>query len=455
MKDTSLTSRGHVIRLDPTRKQANLLLRAAGVARFTYNWALNEWQTWYKKGQKPTALRLKKHFNGIKEEQFPWIMESPKNANDNPFRDLGTAFSNFFASCAGTRKGPRVGYPRFKKRGHHDSFYVANDRFKVGKRGKNDRRGYVRLPVIGDVRMMEALRFEGRILSARVYRKADRWYIAINVELDAQTPWVHPHEVAGVDLGIKTAVVPSHGEPLEGPKPLKKALARLKRANRKLHRRVKGSKNREKARNELARLHEKVANVRKDFWNKTTTRLCRENQTVVIEDLNVVWMIRNRSLSRAASDVALGMFRPRMAYKSQQYGTQLVVADRMFPSTQRCSTCGDRRSGDDRLTLSEREYVCLACGVVEDRDLNAAKNLEQYPWLKGNWDRKIQTPMDDLTSTGAPLAPASRVVEVGTETVGTQRGPQPREQGDLYKGDSRSDERKAITTLLARAKKLP
>jgi len=408
------TVRGHVIRLDPTVKQTNALARAAGVSRFTFNWALAEWNKQYRAGEKPSAAKLKKQFNAIKGEQYPWVYESPRDANSQAFADLGQAFSNFFASCSGKRKGPRIAHPVFRKRGAHDSFYVANDKFSMRRRGK---RGVVRLPVIGDVKTFEHLRFQGRIMAGRVYRQADHWFIAINVEVaEERVQHVHSHEIVGVDLGLKTAVVTSHGEAIDAPKPLKRCLRQLKRAARVLSRRERGGKNRARASSRLSRLHQRIANVRKDFWHQVTTDLCRENQTVVIEDLSMAFMLHNKKLARAAADVGLGMFKPLMLYKTAALDGQIVVADRFFPSTQRCSRCGNIKTGDERVVLGEAWYVCASCGAVEDRDLNAALNLEQYPRLVGNWDREVRTPMDDHASTRLASADrASEIAEVGTK----------------------------------------
>jgi len=397
LSSPNTADRGHIIRLDLTYKQTNACARACGVSRFTHNWGLAEWDRQYAAGGKPTANKLKKQFNAIKDDQFPWIGESPRDANSQPFADLGRAFSNFFASIAGTRKGRKVGRPTFRKRGINDSFYVSNDKFKVRQRGK---RGVIRLPVIGDVRMMEPLRWQGKILSARVFRKADQWFIAINVETRIAKPHVHAHAIVGVDLGLKTALVPSsHSEPIDAPKPLKKALRKLARANRELHRRKKGSRNRNKSRINVAKVHQRTANVRQDWWHKRTTDLCRENQTVVIEDLAIAFMLKNRRLSRAASDVGLGMFRPMLLYKKAVYGNEVIVADRHYPSTQRCARCGHTKTGEEKIGLGVSEYVCAKCGYREDRDRNAALNLEQYPGLQGNWSRETRTSTDDHAST--------------------------------------------------------
>jgi putative transposase len=390
-----------VILLDPTVGIANALSRACGAHRFSYNWGLAEWNAQYEMGGQPNAHEIKRLFNEIKEETYPWIMESPRDANSQAFTDLGRAFSNFFASCRGTRKGPKIGRPTFRRRGIDDCFYVSNDKIKVRTVGK---RGVVRLPVIGDVRMREPLRWQGKILGARVFRRADQWFIAFTVETRIAKPpdHVHTNPIVGVDLGLKTAVMPSHGDPLLAPKPLKGALRKLRLANRELHRRKKGSRNRDKSRIRVAKVHQRLTHIRKDWWHKRTTDLCRENQTVVIEDLSMTFMQKNRRLARAVSDVALGMFRPMMVYKAPYWGTTLIVADRHFPSTQRCPVCGGIKTGGDRLVLGDAEYVCKTCGYREDRDRTAALNLEQYPRLEGNWRRAISvapTSMDDRTST--------------------------------------------------------
>jgi len=398
---------GHVIALDPTVRQRQAMLRACGVARFTYNWALHEWNRQYRAGQKPSGTKLKKQFNAIKGEAFPWIFESPRDANAGAFSDLDTAFSNYIKSITGKRQGPRVGPPNFKKKGKtRDAFYVANDKFHFLADGK-----HVHLPVIGSVKTREPLRLHGKILGGRVKRIADRWYLSVQVEGDFRVPNVPEHEILGIDLGLKTAVVPSRGEPLDAPKPLRKALKKLRRANRKLHRRQEGSANRRKAREELAKIHRDVANIRKDFLHKTTTKIARETQAAVIEGMNVAGMLRNHSLARALSDVGMGMFRTLLIQKGPVYGCEVIVADRWFPSSKTCSGCGVVKA---ELSLGTRTYECEACGLVLDRDRNAALNLEAYPRLSGN-SRKA-TPVDTAASTRRPQRRASVVAEAGAKS---------------------------------------
>ena len=298
--------------------------------------------------------------------------------------------------------------PTFKKKGRcRDSFYVSNDKFRLDGRR-------VRLPKIGWVRMREALRFEGKVLGASVSRTADRWFLAVQVETElfplqqAQGRLSRSEtqaNVVGVDLGIKHLATLSDGRTFDNPNPLRVALRKLRRMNRRLHRKPKGSVNRGKAAARVARLHARIANVRQDTLHKLTALLTRNYGHVVIEDLNVKGMLRNRKLARAIADVGLHELRRQLAYKAEVEKTTVTVADRWYPSSKTCSGCGAVKAV---LGLSERDYVCMACGLVKDRDWNAACNLERYPGLRGN-----PTPVD----TGA-LADPSWVGETPVDEAG-------------------------------------
>ena len=318
-----IVSRSHKLALQPTPGQEQALRRAAGVARFTWNWALAEWKAWHKAGKKPTAMKLKKHFNAVKRERFPWLYDSPRDANAQPVANLGQAFRNFFDGQAK--------YPKLKKKGRcRDAFYVANDKFGVDGKA-------ITLPRIGKVKMREALRFAGKVTGATVSRTPHRWFVAISVEVDL--PVVRCENQArtvGVDLGVKRLATLSDGTFVDGPKPLRRTLTRVRRLCRALSRKVKGSRNREKARHRLA---------------------------------------------RAILDMGFGEFRRQLDYKQELAAAEVVVADRWFPSSRTCSACGER---NERLTLKDRIFHCRGCGLAQDRDLNAARNLERYPGLRGN-----------------------------------------------------------------------
>jgi putative transposase len=386
----------HKIALCPTPEQVDYFKRACGTARRVWNWALNEWNRQYAAGGRPNAMALKKQFNAIKytdpqwldENGRPWLQDIHRDAHAQPFRNLAKAWERFFADL---KEGKEAHEPRLKKKGRcRDSFYVANDKFTL--EGKT-----IRLPRIGEVAMTEELRFAGKILGATVSRTADRWFVAIQVEVpDAQFYRRRTsHEVNGIDLGIKAAATISSGEVIEAPKPLKAALRRLEIRSRRLSRKLEAAKkaagferharlpkgtrlpvsnNRQKSAAILARLYARIANIRADFTHKLTTRLCRENQALVIEDLNVKGMLQNEKLARAISDVGFGMLRSQLEYKARRYSTHLTIADRWYPSSRLCSICGWK---NEALTLRDRKWVCAQCGAHHDRDLNAALNLKR------------------------------------------------------------------------------
>jgi putative transposase len=366
----------HKIALDLTDAQETYCRQAVGTARFCFNWGLAHWHMQYRNGEKPTTDNLKKEWNALKYERYPWLADIHRDAHAQPFTHLNTAFQRFFQNVKDRKAGKttiKVGYPTFKKKGVHDSFYIANDKVQVqGKR--------VRIPKLGWVRMREALRFTGKLMSAVVSRTADRWYVSLSVQVDACPPCENQAGRVGVDLGVKHLATLSTREKIDGPKPLKGALRKLRRLTRELARRVKFSANWHKTKARLARLHARIAAIRADALHKLTTRLTQTYAEIVIEDLHVKGMGQNRKLARAISDMGLGTFRRMLTYKAEAYGCEVTLADRWFPSTRLC-VCGVI---NETITLADRVFVCGDCGYTEDRDLHAAKNLERYPGRQGN-----------------------------------------------------------------------
>lgn len=355
--------RAHKIALDPTNRQKMEFSKAAGCARFAYNWALENWKQLYVAGEKPNESMLRRKLNAIKREQFPWLCEVSKTVPQCAIQNLGDAFGAFFKK--------RTRYPRFKKKGIHDSFLASDNTpglFRIeGRR--------IRLPRIGWVRMREELRFEGRLLSATVSRRAQRWYVSVLVEVE-DVPIVHKnHGTVGVDLGITHLATLSTGEHIDGPRPLRAALERLRMLNKAVSRKRNGSKNRAKAKVRLARVHEKIADIRTDALHKLTTNLVQRFDVIVIEDLNVRGMAKNQRLSRAIADMGFFEFRRQLTYKALMCGSDVVVYPRFKPSSKECSDCGYVM---EDLPLSVREWDCPSCGVVHDRDENAAKVLENW-----------------------------------------------------------------------------
>lgn len=348
----------HKIKLDATNKQKRYFALAAGCSRFVWNLALAEWDRQHQAGGKPSWAKLQREFNATKYELYPWMADIHRDAHAAPFLRLGKAFRAFFDGISAR--------PKFKKKGKsRDSFAVANDKFRVD--GKT-----VVLPKIGRVRLTESLRFTGKIMGAVVSRTADQWFIAIQVDVGDCAKTRCGDGIVGVDLGVKVAATLSTGGQLQCPKPLKAAIKKLATANRELSRRKKGSKNRQKTKVKLAKIYSRIANIRQDWLHKLTTQLCHENQVVAIESLNVKGMIKNRCLARAISDIGFGEFSRQMKYKAPIYGVDLVIAERWYPSSKMCSTCGHIKTD---LTLKERVYHCELCGSSIDRDLNAAINL--------------------------------------------------------------------------------
>ena len=355
----------HKIALDPNNVQATYFARAAGTARFAYNWALAEWQRQYEACKtdpalpKPSQLALRRRLNSIKRDQFPWMLDVTKNAPQMAILQLGAAFDNFFAH--------RAKYPTFRKKGVHDRFALTNDCFALdGSR--------VRIPKLGWVRMRETLRFTGKIMSATVSRVAGRWFVSITVEIqDPPTQAAENQGAMGVDLGVSALATLSTGEVITGPKAHTALLSRLRRLSRSLSRKVKGSENRKKAKRKLARLHTTISNIRQDALHKLTSDLTRRFSIIGIEDLNVRGMMRNRHLARSIADMGFFEFRRQLEYKAGRRGGRVVVADRWFPSSKTCSQCGHKL---DSLTLSVREWQCPACGARHNRDVNAAINLK-------------------------------------------------------------------------------
>ena len=368
--------RAHKIALDPNNAQATHLARACGVARFAYNWALAEWTRQYEAWKadsslpRPNQMALRRQLNAIKRSEFPWMLEVTKCAPQLAIMQLGEAFRNFFAL--------RAKYPRFRKKGIHDRFSISNDQFQIDGR-------YIRIPNLGWVRMREALRFRGKIVSATISRVADRWFASICVSVTdtdhaashnlRSIPQAESQGAVGVDLGVSALATLSTGEIIPGPKVLFRLLPRLRRLSRSVARKQKGSANRRKARLKLARHYARIANIRADALHKLTTDLTRRFELIGIEDLNVKGMLSNRHLSRSVSDMGFFEFRRQLDYKARDTGSLVVMADRWFASSKTCSYCGWKL---EELPLSVRSWTCPNCGAEHDRDVNAAKNLKEY-----------------------------------------------------------------------------
>ncbi|KKM96524.1 hypothetical protein LCGC14_1177200 [marine sediment metagenome] len=355
--------RAHKIQLQPNQHQAGYFAKACGVARFAYNWGLSEWRRQYEAGESPNRYVLNKQFNLVKRQEFPFVLDVTKWAPAQAIIDLDRAFKNFFRRV---KQGKKPGYPRFKRRGIQDSFYIAGERLRLKDK-------LVRIPKLGWVRMTEPLRLQGKIMSATVSKTADRWFCSIQVELEIPEPKADGSTI-GVDVGIKQLVTTSDGRTFTNPRALQKAQRRLRLLQKAVSRKSKGSRNRHKTVLRLQQRHYRAACIRSDAIHKATAAITKGVGRIVLEDLNIEGLLQNHRIAKALGDAALGELHRQIIYKAEQRGVEIVVADRFYPSSKTCSGCGAVK---DVLTLGERIYICEACGLEIDRDLNAAINLKQ------------------------------------------------------------------------------
>jgi putative transposase len=353
--------KAHKIRLNPTAEQRAAFRRAAGVARFAYNWALSEYQRLKAGGDPVDWNELKKQFRASIDLEFPFVREVTKCAAEEGIADCRRAIATYYKAKAAQ---PRLRFPGFRKRRKKiGGFGLANDQFRVD--------GHTaRLPKIGAVDLAEVLRFEGRILSGRVKECAGHWYLTVVVEV-AAAPGDQPAAAVGIDFGLARFATLSTGEGVETQAHLRQSEAKLKRLQRGLARKKKGSQNREKWKRRVTRHHERVAHQRADFLHQFTTRLVREFGTICIEDLNLRGLCQTR-LAKSFHDAGIGEAVRQLEYKQRWRGGRLIRVDRFFPSTKRCHVC---RVTNGLLTLADRVWTCDGCGKRHDRDLNAALNL--------------------------------------------------------------------------------
>jgi transposase, IS605 OrfB family, central region len=351
----------HKIALKPNQAQQTYFAKACGIARFAYHWALAEWERDYAAGGKPNEAALRRKLNAIKGEQFPWMLEVSKRAPQQAIKNLGSAFKHFFRRCKQGEK--KKGYPRFKKKGIHDSFRVDNGPPTPGENAVRIDAQHIQIPRLGWVRMCAVLRFQGQVKSVVIARTANRWFAAIVVDTQAipLTARKNPGGAIGVDLGIKRLATLSHGEAVPGPKAPTALLHRLKKLSRRLSKKTNlTSHNRKKAKQKLTQLQARIANIRNDALHKLTTRLALEFDDIGIEDLNVKGMASNRCLARPIMEAGFYELRRQLKYKAARYGAKVHVADRRYPSSKQCSACYVINTA---LTLQQRAWTCPSCAV--------------------------------------------------------------------------------------------
>lgn len=369
------------VALDPTPTQERRFLSHAGAARFAFNAALAHVKESIEAGEKPewSFYSLINWWNANKNELAVdsdgviWWRDNSKESYNSGLESLAKGLSNWNKSRKGARKGRKVGFPKFKSKCKTaPRFACASGSFRLID---GDPKA-LRLPRIGRVHCMEDVSArvgDARVLRMTISQRAGRWFASLTIEREDEPVKPAPKgDSVGVDLGIKTLATLSNGTVFENPRYLKKSEQKLKRAQRVLSRKTPKSNRRAKARAKVARIHAHVANQRQDALHKLTTHLASKYSEISIEDLNVTGMVKNHRLAKAVMDASFGEFRRQLEYKTARTGARLHVIDRWYPSSKTCSGCGRVKA---KLSLAERTYSCDSCGLVIDRDLNAAINI--------------------------------------------------------------------------------
>lgn len=367
------------IRLYPNAQQQHILACSFGCSRKVYNIALDKSCAAYKNNKEnitslPSLTKI--FFNDmLKDEQLSFLHEENTKIMKGALKNLATAYANFFN---GLKKQKKKGFPKFKKKGGKEILNLEKAAFskKVldipNKLFVSKKYGFIRY-LTSNENLLLLSKYKDDIRNMTIVKlPSGDYYARLLIDCHESKTCPLTNEAIGLDLGIKSMIVTSEGEVFENMHINRHAEKKMKRLQREVSRKMKGSHNRNKARIRFARLSQYLANCRHDYVNVITNKLINENQVICIEDLNVNGMLKNHHLAKSLEEVSFGDIRRILGYKCEWYGRQLVVIDRYYPSSKRCNECGYINKG---LTLSDRGWTCPVCGTVHDRDENAAKNI--------------------------------------------------------------------------------
>lgn len=349
-------------RIYPNKEQRVYLAKTFGCARFIYNKMLGDRIKTYEENKELDIKEMKYPTPAQYKKEFEWLKEVDSLALANAQINLDKAYKNFFRDKSN-------GFPKFKKKGNANSYTTNNQNDTVCIEGN-----YIKVPKLKSmIKIKQHREFDGVIKSCTISQvPSGKYYISLLVDTEI-TKLPETNKKVGVDLGIKEFAITSDGDFFSNPKNLKKSEKRLAKLQKDLSRKEKLSKSRKKARIKVAKLHEKIANQRKDMLQKVSTQLINENQVIVIEDLKVSNMIKNHKLAKSIADVSWSEFRRMLEYKAKWYGRKIIIAPSNYASSQLCSNCGNQSSQTKDLAC--RTYICPICGMIMDRDINASKNL--------------------------------------------------------------------------------